>query len=210
MKEDEYWKKEAVLKDLLFDSNLPLTDIAHQLYMTRPELNTLLRKTGLSWVKRNNRKLSRGHSALTQIMQSILPNEEIVNEFHIGERLRLDIYCPSYNLAAEYHGRQHFFYSSHFHQDMDAFHESVERDRRKEELCRESGIALVVFRFSDKMDEEVVFRRMLEAIKSTPKVEAIKGKRTYKGDHYYEKVKKQNKDYRKAKYRELKRKNGSK
>jgi hypothetical protein len=210
VKEDEYWKREAVLKDLLFDSNLPLSDIAHQLYLTRPELNNLLKKTGLSWVKRNNRKLSRGHSALTQIMQRILPNEEIVNEFHIGERLRLDIYCPSYNLAAEYHGRQHFFYSGHFHEDIDAFHASVERDLKKEELCREKGIALVVFRFCDELNEEVVFRRMLEAIKATPKVETPNSQRTFKGNHYYEKVKQQNKDYRKAKYRELKKKNGPK
>jgi len=210
MRDDEYWRKEAVLKDMLFESNMPLSEIANRLYITRPELNALLKKTGLSWVKRNNRKLSRGHSALTQMMQRILPNEEIVNEFHIGERLRLDIYCPSYNLAAEYHGRQHFFFSSHFHDDLASFHESVERDRKKEEVCRENGIALVVFRFSDELSEEAVFRRMLEAIKATPKVETVRDKKIYKGHHYYEKVKKQNKDYRKAKYRELKKKNGFK
>lgn len=210
MREDEYWRKEAVLKDLLFESNMTLAEIANRLYISRSELNTLLKRNGLSWVKRNNRKLSRGHSALTQMMQRILPNEEIVNEFHIGERLRLDIYCPSYNLAAEYHGRQHFFYSNHFHGDLDSFKESVERDKRKEEVCREKGIALVVFRFSDELSEEAVFRRMLEAIKATPKVETVRDKKTFKGNHYYEKVKKQNKDYRKAKYRELKRKNGSK
>jgi hypothetical protein len=207
MRDEEFWKKEAVLKDLLFESNLSLAEIANQLYIARPELNVLLKKNGLEWVRRNNRKLSRGHASLTQMMQKILPNEEIVNEFHIGERLRLDIYCPSYKLAAEYHGRQHFFYSSHFHKDMDVFHDSVERDRRKEELCREMGISLVVFRFCDKMDEEAVFRRMLEAIKATPRIDLPKSKKIYKGNHYYEKVKKQNKDYRKAKYRELKRKN---
>lgn len=210
MRDEEYWKKEAVLKDLLFDSNLSLGDIAKNLYLTRPELNQLLKKNGLDWVRRNNRKLSRGHAALTQMMRNILPNEEIVNEYHIGNRLRLDIYCPSYNLAAEYHGRQHFFYSNHFHGSIEDFEASVERDRLKEEMCREHGIALVVFRFCDKLDEETVFRRMLEAIKQTPRVEVQANKNTFKGNHYYEKMKQSNKDYRKAKYRELKRRNGSK
>lgn len=210
MRDQEFWKKESVLKDLLFESNMSLADIAKHLYLTREELNTLLRKNGLNWVRRNNRKLSRGHAALTQIMKNILNNEEIVNEYHIGDRLRLDVYCPSYKLAAEYHGRQHFFYSSHFHNSMEDFYESVERDKKKEEMCREQGIALVIFRFCDTLSEDVVFRRMLEAIKETPHVDTQKPKRVYKGNHYYEKVKKQNKDYRKAKYRELKRKNGSK
>ncbi len=210
MRDEEFWNKEAVLKDLLFDSNMSLADIAKNLHLTRPELNAFLKKNGLDWVRRNNRKLSRGHAALTQMMKNILPNEEIVNEYHIGGRLRLDVYCPSYKLAAEYHGRQHFFFTSHFHKDMDAFHDSVERDLKKEQLCRDKGIALVVFYFSDQLNEEAVFNKMLEAIKVAPKVEIPDEKKTFKGNNYYEKVKKQNKDYRKAKYRELKRKNGSK
>ena len=208
MRDEEFWKKEAVLKDLLFDSNMSLADIAKNLYLTRPELNSFLKRNGLDWVRRNNRKLSRGHAALTQMMKNILPNEEIVNEFHIGDRLRLDIYCPSYKLAAEYHGRQHFFYSNHFHGSMQDFEESVERDRKKEEMCREQGIALVTFRFCDTLSEEAVFRRMLEAIKETPQVNIEKQRKTFKGNHFYEKMKQSNKDYRKAKYKELKRKNG--
>jgi hypothetical protein len=81
MRDEEFWKKEAVLKDLLFESNLSLAEIANQLYLTRPELNVLLKKNGLEWVRRNSRKLSRGHASLTKMMQKILPNEEIVNEF---------------------------------------------------------------------------------------------------------------------------------
>lgn len=210
MKDQEFWKKESVLKDLLFDSNMSLADISKNLYLTREELNTLLKRNGLDWVRRNNRKLSRGHSSLTQIMKRILPNEEIINEHHIGDRLRLDVYCPSYNLAAEYHGRQHFFYSSHFHDSMDDFLDSVERDRKKETMCREQGIALVVFKFCDTLSEEAVFRRMLEAINQTPHVKVDKPKKTFKGNHYYEKMKEQNRSYRKAKYRELKKKNGPK
>jgi len=206
----EFWELESILKDLLFESNMSLASISKELDINQKDLNILLNKMGLKWVKKNNRKLSRGHAALTAIMQDILPNEEIVNEYHIGDRLRLDVYCPSYNLAAEYHGRQHFFFTSHFHKDMDAFHESVERDLKKEQLCRDKGIALVIFHFSDQLDEVAIFKKVLESIKVAPKVDIPDEKKTFKGNNYYEKVKKQNKDYRKAKYRELKRKNGSK
>jgi hypothetical protein len=208
MKSAEFWEEDSILKDLLFQTNMSLSDVAEELDLTRYELNKRLKEHGLEWVKRKNRKLSRGHAALLGIMQSLLPGEEIVVEHHVGERLMLDIYCPSYKLAAEYHGRQHFFYSNLFHQSPEDFKRSQQRDERKIELCKEQGIALIAFRFCDKLTEEAVFERMLEAIKETAPVEPEK-KNTFKGNHYYEKMKHRNREYRKAQYRELKkRKNG--
>ncbi len=211
MKDEEFWEQEAILKDLLFQSNLSQTEIAKELGIDQREMNALLKEHGLEWVKRSNRKLSRGHAALYQIMQNILPHEEIVLEHPLGDRLRLDIYCPSYNLAAEYHGRQHFFYSNLFHSDLEDFQAGVERDQKKEQMCREQGISLVVFRFCNKLSEQAVFERMLEAIRSTPAVEKVEPvKKQFKGNHYYEKMKHQNREYQRARYRELKkRKNGS-
>ena len=209
MKNEEFWEVESILKDLLFESNMPLASISKELEISQKDLNILLNKMGLKWVKANSRKLSRGHAALTSIMQNILPNEEIVNEYHIGDRLRLDVYCQSYALAAEYHGRQHFFYSNLFHKDLEDFNESVERDRKKEQMCKDNGIALIVFRFCDKLTEDAVFERMLEAIRSTPRVEIEKVKKNFKGNFYYEKMKINNREYKKARYRELKKRNGS-
>jgi hypothetical protein len=208
MKSDEFYDLDAILKDYLFETNLSVSEIAAELQEDPVYLAKHIKKIGLDWVRRNNRKLSRGHAALTQLMQNLLPNEEIVNEFHIGERLMLDIYCPTYQLAAEYHGRQHFFYSNHFHKDQADFKASQERDARKEELCREKGIALVVFRFTDKLEESAVFERMMEAIQTTPYVREDKPKNSFKGNHYYEKMKQRNREYRKQRYRDYKRNKG--
>src|SRR4051794_4516019 len=99
---DEF--EDAILTDLVFDSNLSAREIAKDLDATELEIKKRIRDLGLSWVRRKNGHLSRGQGALTTIMRKLLPNEKIVTEEPIGERLRLDVYCPSYKLAAEYHG----------------------------------------------------------------------------------------------------------
>lgn len=208
MKPEDFWDEEAILKDLLFESNMPLTQVAKEMDKSQKELNALLKRYGLTWVRRNNRKLSRGHAALLGIMQNLLPNETIVTEHHIGDRLKLDIYCPTYNIAAEYHGRQHFFYSNLFHGSIDDFEEGVRRDKKKEEMCKDLGIALIAFRFCDKLTEQAVFERMLEAIKNTDYVPKERVS-TFKGNHYYEKMKVKAREQRKLRYREIKKKNES-
>lgn len=203
MNSQEFWEKDAVLKDLLFETNLSIAAIGEKLDLTRAQTVQRINQLGLDWVRRKNRKLSRGHAALTEMFQQLLPNETIVNEFHIGERLMLDIYCDSYKLAAEYHGIQHFFYSAMYHKDIEDLKAQQKRDERKVELCKELGIALVVFRYNDIMTNEIVYARILEAIKITPKIE-IKKLSRFKGNHYYEASKQKQRDYRKQKYSEFK------
>ena len=156
----------AKIKDLLFETNKSMAEIAKELGITVPELNRKVKDLGLEWVKRRHRKLSRGHSALYKLLQNLFPGERVVLEHHIGERLRLDIFVPAYNLAVEFHGRQHFEFVEHFHGTIYEFRASQERDQRKMELCKEQGIALVVFRYNDKLNEESVFARILDAARS--------------------------------------------
>lgn len=197
------WSEDEIdlLTDFLFDSNLSNFDIAREL--SRPEAETakMIRDLGLSWVrqKKKGRAVSRGQAALTTIMRKLLPGEEIVSEEPIGHRLRLDVYCPSYKLAAEYHGRQHFFYNAFFHGDKEGFRASQERDQRKEDLCKEMGIALVVFRYNDDLTEDTVYQRMLDAMRMTPYVKEEKPP-TYAGDPYYEAMKEKQREYRKQQY----------
>lgn len=195
--------KDAELKDLLFETNLSVIEIGELIGLDRVQTAKRINQLGLDWARKKNRKLSKGHAALTEMFQKLLPNETIVNEYHIGEKLMLDIYCDSYKLAAEYHGRQHFFYSSHFHNDINDLKSQQQRDERKAELCKELGIALVVFRYNDVMTTEIVYGRILDAIRSTPKAEEKKQPK-FKSSHYYEASKQKQRDYRKQKYREFK------
>lgn len=206
MARDEFWTDDAKLKDLLFTTNMSAREMAEELGWKQIQVSQRIRQLGLTWVRRNNRKLSRGAAALTQIMRKLLPNENVDNEYHIGERLMLDVYCPKFNLAAEYHGRQHFRYVEHFHSDRDGFKESKKRDKRKEQICKDLGIVLVVFRYDEPLNEDYVFEKMLAALKAAPAIpepEKIK-----KRNPFYEAHKMRQREYRRELYRKLKHKNG--
>jgi hypothetical protein len=196
--------------DLLLETSMSLTDIAKELGWNLNFLNKKINQLGLSWAKERHRKMSRGQAALTAIMQKLLPNEKIVNEHYLGERLKLDIYCPKYKIGAEYHGRQHFYYTSRFFESKEDFERALERDERKIELCKEQGIALIIFRYNDKLTEEAVYERMLEAIKNSSELVAKtsnNAKKSLKDNEYYLESKKRYNELRRTRYKELKKKN---
>lgn len=209
---EEHQDDDDFLKDLLFESNLSINDIAKELNVTISFLNKRIKQLGLSWIKEKNKKMSRGQTALTLVMKKLLPGEKIVNEYHLGDKLRLDVYCPKYQIAAEYHGRQHFYYTQRFFDSKYEFEEAQKRDKKKLELCQELGIALVVFRYNDNLTEESVYDRMLEAIKSAPGKDVSVQKRTLKNNKFYLEAKKKNSEQKKAYYKQMKEKrkqNGS-
>lgn len=194
-----------LLKDLLFETNYSLSQIADELNCSLSDLNKKINSSGLSWLKDKRKKMSRGQTALTSIMQKLLPGEKIINEFHIGEKLKLDVYCPKYAIAAEYHGRQHFYYTSRFYDSKYDFDQAVLRDSKKSNWCKENGIALVVFRYNDNLTEQAVFDRMLDAIRSNPMMEKPK-KRSITDSDAYQLSKKNKSEQRKKAYREYKEK----
>lgn len=197
--------------DLLMETSMSLTEIAKELGWTINALNKKINQLGLNWIKTRHKKMSRGQAALTDLMQKLLPNESIVSEHHIGDRLKLDIYCPKYKIAAEYHGRQHFYYTGRFFNSKEDFEEAVERDEKKATLCQEQGIVLLVFRYNDKLTEEAVFSRILEAIKNYVPSEEKTNKYNNKisESKFYQDAKKRYNTIQRKRYKELKEKNGN-
>lgn len=193
------------LIDLLFDSDLSISQIATELEISINDLNKKINSLGLNWLKTSRRKMSRGQTALTLLLKKLIPGEKIVNEYHIGDKLKLDIYCPSYQLAVEFHGRQHFFYTGRFFASKYEFEEAKKRDIKKAEWCKENGIALVVFRYNDSLNESDVCDRLLEAIRNSPKQQAIKPtKKSVATNSFYQTMKKKNSEYKKTLYRKYK------
>jgi len=192
------------LTDLLFESNMSLSSIATELNTSVSEVNKMINSLGLSWLKNSRKKMSRGQTALTSIMKKLLPGEEIVNEFHIGNKMKLDVYCPRFSLAAEYHGRQHFYYTSRFFDSKYDFEQAQKRDEIKAQYCKDNGIALVVFRYCDSLTEKSVYDRMLDAIRSTPIKSEKKDHKSITSSDYYQKMKKVNSERRKQYYRKMK------
>lgn len=192
------------LIDLLLETSMPVSQIANELQLSIAEVNAKINQLGLSWLKQSRKKMSRGQTALTAAMQKLLPGEEIINEFHIGDKMKLDVYCPSYALAAEYHGRQHFYYTSRFFSSRYEFEEAQKRDIKKAEWCKENGIALIVFRYNDSLNEVSVYNRMLEAIRSTEMPAKSSSKKSITSSKYYQEIKKKNSQYKKDLYKKIK------
>jgi hypothetical protein len=201
---DESLDDNEFLIDLLFETKMSLSQIAKEVDMSINDLNKRINSLGLSWIKEHHKKMSRGQAALTAIMQKLLPGEKIVNEFHIGERLKLDVFCPKYNLAAEYHGRQHFYYTQRFFDSKYEFEEAQKRDERKMELCQQNGIALIVFRYNDLLTEQSVYDRMLDAIRNSKVEPTATKKQSIKDNPFYIKAKKENAEKRKQYYKKMK------
>lgn len=201
---DESLDDNEFLIDLLFDTKMSLSSISKEMNISINELNKRINLLGLSWIKEHHKKMSRGQAALTSIMQKLLPGEKIVNEFHIGERLKLDVYCPKYKLAAEYHGRQHFYYTQRFFESKYEFEQAQKRDEKKAQLCKQNGIALIVFRYNDLLTEQSVYDRMLDAIRGSDFFSSNSVKKSVKNDPYYLKAKKENSDRRKKYYKQMK------
>lgn len=194
------------LVDLLLESDLSLPAIAKEVDLSIKDLNKKIAQLGLTWIKEQRKKSSRGQSALTAVMKKLLPNEKIINEHHLGDKLRLDVYCPSYKLAAEFHGRQHFYYTERFFDSRYEFEEAQKRDIKKAEMCKEQGIALIVFRYNDLLTEESVYSRMIEAIRSSEwkNAEPNSVKNPLSQNLFYQQQKKKNSEHKKQVYRAIK------
>jgi hypothetical protein len=195
------------LIDLLMDTNMSIVDISKEIGVNVSDVNKKINQLGLNWLKNSRRKMSRGQTALTAIMKKLLPGEEIVNEFHIGDRLKFDVYCPTYKIAAEYHGRQHFYYTSRFFESKYEFLEAQKRDAKKVQYCKDNGIALVVFRYNDSLTEDSVYDRILEAIRDSEHIpKDISFKKSIKENPFYLEAKKRNSEYKKNLYQKIKEK----
>lgn len=203
---EEHLDDEEFLTDLLFDTSMTLAQIAKELSISPVELNKKINHLGLNWLKEHHKKMSRGQAALTAIMKKLLPGETIINEHHVGDRLKLDVYCPKYKLAAEYHGRQHFYYTQRFFESKYEFEEAQKRDLKKAELCKEQGITLIVFRYNDQLTEDSVYDRMLHAIRESEYVPKETIKRSVKNNPSYIEAKRRNSIRKKEAYRAMKEK----
>jgi hypothetical protein len=190
--------------DLLFETSLSISQISKEVGWPISKVNQKINQLGLSWLKESRKKVSRGQTALTNIMKKLLPSEKIVNEFYLEDKMRLDVYCPSYKLAAEYHGRQHFYYTSKFYESRYEFEEAQKRDQKKVQMCKDKGIALVVIRYNDQLTEESVYDRMLVAIRESPYIKDEKTKSNLYSSEFYMESKRRLSEQRKKNYRAMK------
>ena len=81
-----------------------------------------------------------------------------------GSRLYLDGYIEKFNLAIEYDGIQHYFYTPFFHKTIDDFIYRQKLDKLKETILLENNIKLIRFRFDEPISIENIKRKLKELI----------------------------------------------
>ena len=82
---------------------------------------------------------------------------------HDGNKMELDGYCASLNLAFEHHGAQHYKITGNMTIDDKQLKESKERDKRKEKLCFENGIKLIVINQLNTVTKESCLKNEIQA-----------------------------------------------
>ncbi|CAE6973403.1 unnamed protein product [Symbiodinium natans] len=106
----------------------------------------------------------RTESEIRSILEFIFHPFQFVSSYpSFLEGLQLDGYCPELRLAFEYQGQQHYDPNNYFHfGDPSSFRAQQERDSRKERLCRENGVRLVLVPFFAKDKRTFVVSALLQ------------------------------------------------
>lgn len=78
-----------------------------------------------------------------------------------GRNLELDIYNDDLKLAIEVNGRQHREFCPRFHKNYSDFEEQLERDKFKNDRCKEVGIYLITISDKIKYDELEKYLKMM-------------------------------------------------
>ncbi len=60
-----------------------------------------------------------------------------------NRNLELDCYCHDEKIGIEFQGNQHYQYPNNFHRSYKDFEKQIERDKIKNDLCKEEGIHLI-------------------------------------------------------------------
>jgi hypothetical protein len=71
----------------------------------------------------------------------LLPSKRIIYK---GNRYCFDRYNKEHRIAFEYHGYQHYIFPNYFHKTEERFIAAQQRDKDKEQYCKENNITLIV------------------------------------------------------------------
>lgn len=99
---------------------------------------------------------------LLNIVQRIYPDEQVIHnkKFCRESTLRIDVNVPNKKIAFEYDGYQHYRFPNVFHKTREEFIEQQNRDKKKDELCRDLGITLIRIKDNQPLTEEYIRSRI--------------------------------------------------
>jgi hypothetical protein len=123
------------------DAEFTVADIALYNKWSVSKIRYWLKKFGLKAAKE---KGSIGAKAFKIFLRHTFPAFPIEEEYHIGNRLRLDFYIPGLFTAFEVDGDPHNELVGLFHTGEEKkFQEARARDRKKDQWCEDNNILLI-------------------------------------------------------------------
>lgn len=104
----------------------------------------------------------KGEAALAHLVKRFFPDafREYSPLWLNGQRI--DVFIPSLKVGIEYHGQQHYEPVEYFG-GKKGFMVTKERDLRKSQACKDAGIILIEWKYSEPIDE-LRLRKKLKAV----------------------------------------------
>jgi hypothetical protein len=95
------------------------------------------------------------HLRTRNLLHTLFPLDRILEEVPLpgSDGLTVDFFVPAYKLFIEVHGRQHYEFVQHFHQDILGFYRSRRRDARKREWAELNDLHYVELPYTETDDE---------------------------------------------------------
>lgn len=159
-------KELETIQEMANSGNNTYLDIAIAVNATPGQIRQTCTQRG--WRSKIKRTMSYGNDKMISLLKKIFPNMTIEQEFHIGEKLRLDAYIKKLNLGFEYDGIQHFRFTPIWHKTKADFIRAQEYDKRKNELCILRNITLIRIRYNEDLTEELLQSKINIALADSP------------------------------------------
>lgn len=83
------------------------------------------------------------------------------NEPLFHKKFQLDCYSEKLKVAIEHQGKQHYEFYSRFHKSIADFERQQKKDHRKEEICKERGIALILVPYWISQDSDETLQKFI-------------------------------------------------
>ena len=109
----------------------------------------------------DRRARSKLHQRAKNVLQESFPRDILYEEVplpgsshgSVRNILRADFFLSSLSLVVEVHGRQHYEFVKHFHNNRLDYFRSQKRDRDKQEWCDINSFSLIILKYSETDNE---------------------------------------------------------
>jgi hypothetical protein len=104
-----------------------------------------------------------GFIELMRILKEMFPDNDIVGEKYIKETKQfIDIFDETLSIAYEYNGIQHYQQKGTWNRSDKAWSLQLERDEKKKKWCDRNDIPLVVIRYDEDLNEDLIKNKLKE------------------------------------------------